>query len=136
MANKLFVGNIPFAMTDAQLGEVFSAYGTVTSANIVVDKFSKRSKGFGFVEFENEADAKKAMSELDGSEQLGRNINVKEAIPRADDNSAPAAAPAPEAPVAEEVAPMEEVKEEAAPVEEKTEEVVLTDNVEEEKVEA
>lgn len=84
MASKLFVGNIPFGMTDDQLGEVFSAYGAVTSANIVIDKFSKRSKGFGFVEFENEEDAKKAMGELDGSEQMGRNINVKEAIPRAD----------------------------------------------------
>lgn len=84
MANKLFVGNIPFGMSDAQLGEVFSVFGAVTSANIVIDKFSKRSKGFGFVEFENEEDAKKAMAELDGSEQMGRNINVKEAIPRAD----------------------------------------------------
>ena len=124
MANKLFVGNIPFAMTDSQLTEIFSAYGPVTSANIVIDKFSKRSKGFGFVEFEKEEDAKKAMSELDGSEQLGRNINVKEAIPRADDNPAPKAeteAPAPE----------------AAPVEEKTdEEVVLTDDLKEEPVKA
>ena len=82
MAKKLFVGNLPFAMTDANLGEIFSAYGAVTSANIVIDKFSKRSKGFGFVEFENDEDAAKAMQALDGSEQMGRNIAVKEALPK------------------------------------------------------
>jgi RNA recognition motif-containing protein len=84
MAKKLFVGNLPFAMTDAQLGEIFSAYGTVTSANVVIDKFSKRSKGFGFVEFEADEDAAKAMQALDGSEQMGRNIAVKEALPKPD----------------------------------------------------
>ncbi len=84
MANKLFVGNLPFAMTDAQLGEIFSAYGAVTSANIVIDKFSKRSKGFGFVEFQNEEDAAKAMEALNDSEQMGRNIAVKEALPKPD----------------------------------------------------
>ena len=63
MAKKLFVGNLPFAMTDADLNTIFSAHGTVTSANIVIDKFSKRSKGFGFVEFENEEDAAKAIKE-------------------------------------------------------------------------
>ncbi len=84
MAKKLFVGNLPFAMTDAQLGEIFSAYGTVTSANVVVDKFSKRSKGFGFVEFESDEDAAKAMQALDNSEQMGRNIAVKEALPKPD----------------------------------------------------
>jgi RNA recognition motif-containing protein len=82
MAKKLFVGNLPFAMTDAQLGEIFSAYGTVVSANVVVDKFSKRSKGFGFVEFESEEDAAKAIEALDNSEQMGRNIAVKEALPK------------------------------------------------------
>jgi len=80
MANKLFVGNLPFAMTDANLGEIFSAYGNIVAANIVIDKFSKRSKGFGFVEFENEEDAAKAMEALNNSEQMGRNIAVKEAL--------------------------------------------------------
>lgn len=82
MAKKLFVGNLPFAMTDADLSSIFSAYGAVTSANVVVDKFSKRSKGFGFVEFENDEDAAKAMEALDNSEQMGRNIAVKEALPK------------------------------------------------------
>jgi len=84
MANKLFVGNLPFAMTDANLGEIFSAYGNVVAANIVIDKFSKRSKGFGFVEYENEEDAAKAMEALNNSEQMGRNIAVKEALPKPD----------------------------------------------------
>ena len=84
MAKKLFVGNLPFAMSDADLNSIFSAYGTVISANVVIDKFSKRSKGFGFVEFENDEDAAKAMQALDNSEQMGRNIAVKEALPKPD----------------------------------------------------
>lgn len=69
-------------MTDDQLTALFAAHGTVVSANIVFDKFSQRSKGFGFVEFETEEEAKAAMAALDGSEQDGRNIAVKEALPR------------------------------------------------------
>lgn len=84
MAKKLFVGNLPFAMTDANLQELFSPYGAIVSANVVVDKFSKRSKGFGFVEFESEEDAAKAMESLNNSEQMGRNIAVKEALPKPD----------------------------------------------------
>lgn len=84
MAKKLFVGNLAFSMTDDQLREVFSPFGTIVSANVVQDKFTKRSKGFAFVEFENEEDAMKAMAALDGTEQAGRNIAVKEALPRPD----------------------------------------------------
>ncbi len=84
MAKKLFIGNLPFAMADADLNGIFSAYGTVVSANVVIDKFSKRSKGFGFVEFESEEDAMKAMEALNNSEQMGRNIAVKEALPKPD----------------------------------------------------
>jgi len=84
MAKKLFVGNLPFSMTDQNMTEIFSAYGAVTSANIVMDKFSGRSKGFGFVEFENDEDAIKAMEALNESEQMGRNIAVKEALPKPD----------------------------------------------------
>jgi RNA recognition motif-containing protein len=82
MAKKLFVGNLPFTMTDDQLTQIFSAYGKVVSANVVFDKFSQRSKGFAFVEFETEEEAKAAMQALDGSDQQGRNIAVKEALPR------------------------------------------------------
>ena len=73
MAKKLFVGNLPFAMTDANLQELFSPYGAIVSANVVVDKFSKRSKGFGFVEFESEEDAAKAISFLLENNLLGNN---------------------------------------------------------------
>lgn len=69
-------------MTDDQLQAVFAPFGTIVSANIVFDKFSHRSKGFGFVEFETEDQAKAAMEALDGTEQGGRNIAVKEALPR------------------------------------------------------
>jgi RNA recognition motif-containing protein len=82
MAKKLFVSNLPFAITQDQLQEIFAAYGQITSVNIVIDKFSGRSKGFGFVEFENEEDAGKALEALNNSEQMGRNIVVKEALPR------------------------------------------------------
>ena len=84
MAKKLFVGNLPFTMTDDSLMQIFSAYGKVITANVVFDKFSHRSKGFAFVEFETEEEAKAAMQALDGSEQEGRNIAVKEALPRPD----------------------------------------------------
>ena len=79
---KLFVGNMSYNMTDEQLKALFGTYGTIVSANIVMDKFSGRSKGFGFVEFEKEEEAAAAMAALDGSEQDGRNIAVKEAKPR------------------------------------------------------
>ena len=84
MANKLFVGNLSYNMTDDQLNAVFAPYGKIVSANIVFDKFSHRSKGFGFVEFETEEEAKAAMQALDGTEQEGRNMAVKEALPRPD----------------------------------------------------
>lgn len=89
MAKKLFVGNLPFTMTDDSLMQLFSAYGKVVSANVVFDKFSHRSKGFAFVEFETEEEAQAAMQALDGSEQEGRNIAVKEALPRPERTDGP-----------------------------------------------
>lgn len=80
MAKKLFVGNLPFAMNHDQLMDIFKPFGEVVSANIVADKFSGRSKGFGFVEFVNDEDALKAIEALNETEQMGRNIAVKEAI--------------------------------------------------------
>ena len=82
MAKKLFVGNLPFAISQDQLKKIFVVYGPVVSVNIVSDKFSGKSKGFGFVEFETDEDAIKAIEGLNESEQMGRNIVVKEAIPR------------------------------------------------------
>ncbi|MFA4827202.1 MAG: RNA-binding protein [Candidatus Shapirobacteria bacterium] len=82
MAKKLFVGNLSFNMTDDQFKAVFTPFGNVVSANIVMDKFTGRSKGFGFVEFETDEVAAEAMKATDGTDQGGRNIAVKEALPR------------------------------------------------------
>lgn len=82
MMKKLFVGNLSYSITDDQFKALFATYGTIVSINIVKDKFSGRSKGFGFVEFEKEEEAQAAMQALDGSAQDGRNIVVKEAKPR------------------------------------------------------
>ena len=81
MGNKVFVGNLPFSATDDKLKEMFSAYGEVTEAVIIKNKFSGRSKGFGFVTFAKEEDAKKAIAELNEKEVEGRKMTVKEATP-------------------------------------------------------
>jgi RNA recognition motif-containing protein len=82
MQNKLFVGSLPWATDDAELLSLFSQYGEVTSARVMTDKFTGRSRGFGFVEFANEADAAKAVAALDGSTLGGRQIVVNVARPR------------------------------------------------------
>lgn len=120
MAKKLFVGNLPFTMTDDQFKQIFAAFGTLVSANIVVDKYSQRSKGFGFVEFETDEAAAAAMQALDGSEQQGRNIAVKEALPRPDRTS-PATPVAQAAPAAEEPTDLAEPVAEAPVAEESAE---------------
>lgn len=79
---NIFIGSLPFAVKDEALKELFAAYGEVSSARVVTDKFTGRSKGFGFVEMEDEAAAKKAIAELNGSEMQGRTIVVNEARPR------------------------------------------------------
>ena len=83
MANKLFVGSLPFATTSDQLKEIFAKVGEVVDANVVSDKMTGRSRGFGFVEMANEDDAKKAISSLNGSDVDGRKIFVSEARPQA-----------------------------------------------------
>lgn len=82
MATKLFVGGLPWAVDDAQLQDFFSKVGTVVSASVIKDKFSGRSKGFGFVEFASEEEAQKAVEELNGKDMDGRNIIVNEARPQ------------------------------------------------------
>jgi RNA recognition motif-containing protein len=69
-------------MNEAELRELFEEYGEVTSAKIIFDKYSGKSKGFGFVEMPNDAEAKKAIEELNGAEIQGRNIIVNESIER------------------------------------------------------
>lgn len=81
---KLFVGGLPFATTDDEMKELFSAHGTVASATVVRDRDSGRSKGFGFVEFENDEEGKAAEKALNGSDVGGRNISVAEARPKED----------------------------------------------------
>jgi RNA recognition motif-containing protein len=79
---KLFVGGLPFATTDDELKEVFAAHGTVASATVVRDRETGRSKGFGFVEYENDDEGKKAESALNNSELGGRTISVQQARPK------------------------------------------------------
>lgn len=81
---KLFVGSLPWATDDQQLGQLFSQFGKVTSATVLKDKMTGRSRGFGFVEMENDAEADEAISKLNDSDLNGRKIVVNEARPRED----------------------------------------------------
>lgn len=81
MAKKLYVGNLPYSTTDNELKSTFAAYGDVVSATIIMDKFSGRSKGFGFVEMSGDADADKAIEALNGKDMGGRGLVVNEARP-------------------------------------------------------
>jgi RNA recognition motif-containing protein len=81
MAKRLFVGGLPYATTEPELTDLFSQYGTLVSVKIITDKYSGRSKGFGFVEYEKEEEAQKAIEALNGSELGGRKIVVNEAKP-------------------------------------------------------
>jgi RNA recognition motif-containing protein len=81
---NIYVGSLHFKMNEAELKELFEEYGEVGSAKIIFDKYSGKSKGFGFVEMPNEAEAKKAIEELNGAEIQGRKIIVNESIERAD----------------------------------------------------
>ncbi|MFC1622015.1 RNA recognition motif domain-containing protein [Patescibacteria group bacterium] len=78
---KLYVGNLPYSVTSEQLSELFTEFGEVLSAIVITDKYSGRSKGFGFVELEDEA-ADAAMAGMEGKEIDGRNLKVSEARPR------------------------------------------------------
>lgn len=81
MATKLYVGNLPYTTTQQDLQQLFSQFGNVVSATVIADKFSGRSKGFGFVEFDSDEAAQKAIAGLDGKEHEGRNLKVNEARP-------------------------------------------------------
>ena len=84
MSNKLYVGNLSFNTSNQDLIELFSGSGTVTSANIVEDRETGRSRGFAFVEMASSEDAQNAISALDGKEVDGRSLKVNEAKPRED----------------------------------------------------
>ena len=83
MAAKLYVGNLAYAVTDDRLQEHFAQHGSVVSARVITDKFSGRSKGFGFVEMASDGEAAKALNALNGTDFEGRNIVVSEARPEA-----------------------------------------------------
>jgi cold-inducible RNA-binding protein len=81
---NIYVGNLPFTATDQELTSLFSQFGEVTTARVVQDQHSGRSKGFGFVEMSSPEEAKRAIEELDNSDFSGRPIKVNEARPRED----------------------------------------------------
>ena len=84
MAKKVYVGNLPWSVTKAKLEELFGKFGDIEEAVVIADKFSGRSKGFGFVTFVNDADADKAIAEMNEKDIEGRALKVNEAKPRED----------------------------------------------------
>ncbi|MBN2051085.1 MAG: RNA-binding protein [Spirochaetales bacterium] len=82
MSKKLYVGNISYSTTEDQLEDLFSQYGTVLNVNIVTDRYTNRSKGFGFVEMEDDDAAKAAISAINSTEIDGRELRVDEARER------------------------------------------------------
>ena len=87
MGNKLYVGNLSFDTNDQELEQAFSAHGEVTSAVVVKDRDTDRSRGFGFVEFAQEADAKTAKEAMNGQDLGGRALKVDEARPQKERSS-------------------------------------------------
>lgn len=79
---NIYVGNLSYGVSDDNLREVFEAFGSVSSAKVITDKYSGRSKGFGFVEMDNDAEGHAAIEQLDGAEIDGRSVKVNEARPR------------------------------------------------------
>jgi cold-inducible RNA-binding protein len=82
MSKKLYVGNLSYEVDSSALQQLFTEHGTVNSAQIIDDRETGRSKGFGFVEMENEAEAQAATTALNGKEHGGRKLTVNEAKPR------------------------------------------------------
>src|ERR1700683_4791944 len=84
MGKKLYVGNLAYGITDSDLEQMFAQHGTVQSAQVIMDRDTGRSKGFGFVEMGSGAAAKKAIDALNGVEKEGRALTVNEARPKTD----------------------------------------------------
>ena len=82
MGKNLYVGNLSYAVTDAELNELFSQFGKVDSARVITDRDTGRSKGFGFVEMADDAEAQAAIDGMNGKEDHGRTLTVNEAKPR------------------------------------------------------
>ena len=79
---NIYVGNLAYSVTEDDLREAFGGFGELISVNIIADKFSGRSKGFGFVEMQEASEANEAIEELNGKDLKGRNLKVNEAKPR------------------------------------------------------
>ena len=77
MSSKIYVGGLPYATTDAQLQDLFATHGAVESARVITDKFTGRSRGFGFVEMSNSDEAQKAIQALNGTDFEGRNLKPR-----------------------------------------------------------
>jgi RNA recognition motif-containing protein len=84
MAKKLYVGNLSYGVTDSALEQMFAAHGSVKSAQVIMDRDTGRSKGFGFVEMSNDQEAQAAITALNGQQVEGRSLTVNEAKPRED----------------------------------------------------
>lgn len=82
MGKRLYVGNLPYNMTDAELEEVFAQVGEVADSSVVIDRETGRSRGFGFVEMADDAAAAAAVQQLNGAQVGGRTLRVAEANPR------------------------------------------------------
>src|SRR3989442_6339785 len=82
MGKKLYVGNLPYSVSDSDLQQMFEAHGTVQSAQVIMDRDTGRSKGFGFVEMGSDAEAQAAISAMNGKEVDGRALTVNEARPK------------------------------------------------------
>ena len=82
MAKNIYVGNLPYDTTGDDLVELFQAYGSVSSGQVIIDKFSGRSRGFGFVEMAEDVEAQAAIEALNGTPYGGRPLTVNEARPR------------------------------------------------------
>ena len=84
---KLFVGSLPWAIKDQELQDLFSQFGNVLSAHVLMDKMTGRSRGFGFVEMTNDAEGDRAIAALNGTDLGGRTLTINEARPKADRGS-------------------------------------------------
>lgn len=106
---NIYVGNLPYSVDSRELREAFEAYGAVSSAEVIFDRRTKRSRGYGFVEMDNDQDARRAIDALNGSDYQGRELRVDESKPKSEKvehrdnaprsngngNAAPASSPAP-----------------------------------------
>jgi RNA recognition motif-containing protein len=84
MTIRIYVGNLPYSMSEADLNDLFLQFGEIENTTVVKDRYSGKSRGFGFVEMTNRNEGEKAIGELDGKDVQGRNLKVSEALSRKD----------------------------------------------------